>query len=47
MEIIGTVVESDNVTIKWYDDIVANIPIKALDKFSPVYDRPYKNLSTR
>ena len=42
MEIIGTVVESDNVTIKWYDDIVANIPIKALDKFSPVYDRPYK-----
>jgi phosphoribosylformylglycinamidine synthase len=43
MEMVGTVVESDNVTIKWYDDVVADIPINKLEGCAPIYDRPYKN----
>jgi phosphoribosylformylglycinamidine synthase len=42
MEIIGEVVESDNVTIKWYDEVVADIPINELEYLSPIYDRPYR-----
>jgi phosphoribosylformylglycinamidine synthase len=41
MEIIGEVVGGGNVTIKWFNEVAADIPVKELDDFSPVYERTF------
>jgi len=43
MEIIGEVTEGDRVSIKWFNEIVADVPLNKLEELSPVYERPIKN----
>lgn len=42
MEIIGEVTEGDRVSIKWLNEIVADVPLNKLEELSPVYERPIK-----
>ena len=42
MEIIGEVTEGERVTIKWFNEIVADVPLNKLEELTPLYERPIK-----
>ena len=42
MEIIGEVTEGERVTIKWFNEIVADVPLNKLEELAPLYERPIK-----